>query len=904
MKKLKTTLSLFICACMLGVTPGFDCYRAAATVIQTQVQTVPANAGMSAVGAALTNTGGLTGAPAIGLTGISLSGTLNANSPVPQLKSQITAAPMQAAAPVAAQAELPQTAAAPQAVVAPIIIHQAVILTGPQAAGLIKAFPQADQSKSQGGLVRSAIGQLQQLVLSFTKKGSRGSKGMPDYDGGSEQNTPDPDGSGSGIDPLGNPSRDPNRDTGPDSRDSGDSWDGGGRSGGSELFKGLSFAKSSKGMPDYDPGSKDNTPDPDGSGSGIDPLGNPSRDPNRDTGPDSRDSGDSWDGSPGAAVPEGQAFSSPEGGGGLQLFAPAAAPADTKAAPVSLDNRPVDIIVMFGQSVKPLATDEHLGLVDISRRNAVELYSRAQQRMLTQMEAAGLEADTMAAYNATPIATYARINAATIRVEAGRAAEFRKLLESRGFKVFDNTRRHIVQPVPVKPEDMDPSARGAVGMDENLKISKADTVQALAKKAWGAPELGFLGRLVLKLFGAAIPQPAVGVIDTGADLKHPLLKRVKALINATSGPNVDDNGHGSWVTSMILNFAPWLKNLTHYKVFTADGGATLDDILKALTMAGNDGNLIVSNSWGDDQGDPQGPDAQLVRKLAEEGHVMVFAAGNAGPRANTIGAPAIVSYKDAKTGAIRVVAVAATDRSKKVAYFSSRGPGSPMTSSDPNYKDHRPDLSAVGYNTEGAWPTDQANEADRVDPVYGPIKAISGTSMATPAVAGAIALLAMVFGVTSIGEKLDAVVNGVMSSLTKTGQSADAEGQGFIDLEAAFKAISAVMTPVIPSLAARAVVGLAARSQARQARLRAAAAIPEAAVWEYRALGHMPRHIQDTYLGMTLDQSIARSDADEYKTMEYEKYYTQRHKLLTQYPGLPLRTSLLGRLQLALGGGR
>ena len=114
-------------------------------------------------------------------------------------------------------------------------------------------------------------------------------------------------------------------------------------------------------------------------------------------------------------------------------------------------------------------------------------------------------------------------------------------------------------------------------------------------------------------------------------------------------------------------------------------------------------------------------------------------------------------------------------------------------------------------------------KADRVDPVLGPIKAISGTSMATPAVAGAIALLAQVFGVTSIGEKLDAVVNGVMATLVKTGQSDNAEGQGFINVQAAFDALKATMTPVIPSLAARAVVGLAQRSQARQARLRAAA---------------------------------------------------------------------------------
>ncbi len=660
---------------MLGVIPGLDCYRATAGVMQTQVQVVSVKAGMSAVGAPLTNSSGITDVPFIGLKGASLSGIIHPNTLVPQINSQVLAAPMQAEAPVVIQAERSELVSVPVAspqvspVASPIIIDQAVIRSGVR---------QVDQGQTRGVVVSYAMGQLRQMLRSFAK--GRGAQDMPDYD-----------------------------------------------------------------------------------------------------------------------------------------------PAQIVPAAASSDNRPVDIIVMFGKSIRPLSTDEHLSLVDISRRGTVDSYARTQQRMTFQIESAGLEAATMAAYNATPIATYARINAATIRVEAGRATELRRLLESRGFKVYDNERRAIVVPVPVKSDDTDSSARGSVSMAENLKVTKADVVHALAAKAWGAPDMGRVGRLMLKLFGVAIPQPAVAVIDTGADLKHPLLKRVKALINATSGPNIDDNGHGSWVTSMILNYAPWLKNLTHYKVFTGGGGATLDDILKALTMAGNDGNLIVSNSWGDDQGDPQGPDAQLVRKLAQEGHIMVFAAGNAGPGANTIGAPAIVQYKDAKTGAVRVVAVAATDRSKKVAYFSSRGPGSPKTAHDSDYKDHRPDLSAPGYNTDGAWPMDKKDEADRVDPVLGPIKAISGTSMATPAVAGAIAMLAMVFGVTAIGEKLDAVVNGVMASLVKTGQSENAEGQGFIDLEAAFKAISKVMTPVIPSLAARMALHFEARSRAR---LQAAAGRP------------------------------------------------------------------------------
>ncbi|MEQ1920241.1 MAG: S8 family serine peptidase, partial [Elusimicrobiota bacterium] len=311
-------------------------------------------------------------------------------------------------------------------------------------------------------------------------------------------------------------------------------------------------------------------------------------------------------------------------------------------------------------------------------------------------------------------------------------------------------------------------------------------------------ELGFWAGLWAKVFKTEAPQPKFGVIDSGADVSHPLLKRVKEVKNMTSGANVDDIGHGSWVHSTVLHMAPWSRNTTHYKTFL-NGSATLDDILKSLTQAGNDGNLVISNSWGDDEGDRNGPDAQLVKKLASEGHIMVFAAGNAGSGKNTIGSPAIVTYKDPTTGAIRVVSVAAAGRDKKIAYFSSRGPGSPKTAKDPSYKDHRPDLTAVGYNIEGAWPA-ALNEADRVDGEKGPVKAISGTSMSTPGVAGALALLAMMFGVTEKGEKLDAIVNAEMATLEKTGQGADNEGEGFLNVDAAYKKLQAQFSTIAPDV--------------------------------------------------------------------------------------------------------
>lgn len=471
---------------------------------------------------------------------------------------------------------------------------------------------------------------------------------------------------------------------------------------------------------------------------------------------------------------------------GLLMGRPQAPPVRPVAAAAAAA-QPVDFVVVFS-GARHMTRDLHLSQVDPSRLSYVQDYESAQNALLEQVASVGLDAQTLADYNATPMAAYRRINAATIRVDASQAARFAALLRSEGHEVFNNDRRKIITPVPTKPEDADPSMWGAVTIEDNLKITNAAPIQAIAAQRWGKPDMNPWQRLVRRVlhpFSSEPAQPLIGVIDSGADVTHPLLKRVKEVKNATAGPNVDDIGHGSWVTSMVLSYAPWSKNTTHYKTFV-DGSASTDDILKALTMAANDGNLVISNSWGDDEGDPEGPDAKMVRKLAEEGHIMVFAAGNAGSGKNTVGAPAIVTYKDATTGAIRVLAVAASDKNKKVAYFSSRGPGSPTTKKTPGYP-HRPDLMAVGYNTEGAWPADLGG-ADRRDPVQGTLKAISGTSMSTPSVAGAIALLMMMFGVTEKGARLDAVVNALMGTLEKTGKNGpDDEGEGFMNVQAAYE---------------------------------------------------------------------------------------------------------------------
>jgi len=118
---------------------------------------------------------------------------------------------------------------------------------------------------------------------------------------------------------------------------------------------------------------------------------------------------------------------------------------------------------------------------------------------------------------------------------------------------------------------------------------------------------------------------------------------------------------------------------------------------------------IVNNSWGAAYSDPFYTEA--VDRWVQMGIMPVFAAGNDGPSCGTIGSPA-----DYPT----TYAVAAYDSAGAIADFSSRG----STSSSPI----KPDIAAPGVAVRSSLPGSR-------------YESYSGTSMATPHVAGAVALL-------------------------------------------------------------------------------------------------------------------------------------------------------------------
>ena len=236
----------------------------------------------------------------------------------------------------------------------------------------------------------------------------------------------------------------------------------------------------------------------------------------------------------------------------------------------------------------------------------------------------------------------------------------------------------------------------------------------------------------LKLTGKNVK---VGVLDTGYS-DHPALKGKIAgsknfIWGQGAGPN-DGHGHGTHCAGTIgglpvngktIGVAPGV-NFMIGRIFNNKGKGSLSLMLKGMQwMADPDENpdtndfpAVVSNSWGVPWANPKKvePLLRAVQTWRAIGIVPLFAAGNNGPNAHTILKPA--AFNESLT-------VGATDSKDRIARFSSRGPGNYLgISSD------KPDLSAPGASVYSS-------------DLHGKYSYKSGTSMATPHVAGVIALM-------------------------------------------------------------------------------------------------------------------------------------------------------------------
>ncbi|MEU6251418.1 S8 family peptidase [Streptomyces sp. NPDC047043] len=229
----------------------------------------------------------------------------------------------------------------------------------------------------------------------------------------------------------------------------------------------------------------------------------------------------------------------------------------------------------------------------------------------------------------------------------------------------------------------------------------------------------------------------VAVLDTGIDTTHPDLKPqvIESKNFTTAKDTIDHFGHGTHVASIIAGtgaksggkykgVAPDAK-LLNAKVLDDEGGGDDSSILAGMEWAAAQGADIVNLSLGGGDNPGIDPLEAEVNKLSEQkGMLFAIAAGNEGEGGD--------STLDSPGSAADALTVGAVDGNDKLAYFSSRGPSVDNTL--------KPDVTAPGVKITAA-----AAEGSVIDKEVGENPAgyltISGTSMATPHVAGAAAIL-------------------------------------------------------------------------------------------------------------------------------------------------------------------
>ncbi|MFD7438394.1 S8 family serine peptidase [Streptomyces sp. NPDC059861] len=263
----------------------------------------------------------------------------------------------------------------------------------------------------------------------------------------------------------------------------------------------------------------------------------------------------------------------------------------------------------------------------------------------------------------------------------------------------------------------------------------------------------------------------VAVLDTGVDAGHPdLADRIAARQSFVPDENTDDHsGHGTHVASTIAGtgaasdgkekgVAPGSR-LRIGKVLGNAGSGLTSWVLAGMEWAAVDQRAkVVNMSLGSDQwSDGTDPLSQAADRLsAETGALFVTAAGNAG-------IPGGISGPGAANAALTVGAVDSTD---SVPFFSSTGPRVDGAL--------KPEISAPGVDILAA-------NSQFSDNGLGSYQTLSGTSMATPHVAGAAALLAAARPELTGGQLKDLLT----SSSQQTRYNAFDAGSGRLDVAAA-----------------------------------------------------------------------------------------------------------------------
>lgn len=246
---------------------------------------------------------------------------------------------------------------------------------------------------------------------------------------------------------------------------------------------------------------------------------------------------------------------------------------------------------------------------------------------------------------------------------------------------------------------------------------------------------------------------------------------------------LDDQGHGTHVAATaagngILKGVAPNAQIVAYKVLDSQGYGSSSDIIAAIERSADpDRNRnfsdhldIISLSLGG-PGSPDDPMSRAIDNVVNLGVVAVIAGGNSGPNEQTIGSPGT---------ARKAITVGAVNKQLQLAYFSSRGPVIWENAEGNEQILIKPDLVAPGVDICAAQYDFAWSDKECIDDEH---TAISGTSMATPHVAGAVALIKQAHPNWTAQEIKDVLKN----TATDLGIDIAAQGFGMINVSNAIK---------------------------------------------------------------------------------------------------------------------
>ena len=355
----------------------------------------------------------------------------------------------------------------------------------------------------------------------------------------------------------------------------------------------------------------------------------------------------------------------------------------------------------------------------------------------------------------------------------------KKYLESKGVKIKYELPLISAYAVEIEGGKLEDTAKADVVqyISDDIKMSSLLNVAAQEVGARVANDTGYAGKGI-----------GIAILDTGIyphqDFTRPRnrILAFKDFVNNKLSP-YDDNGHGTFVAGVAAGngyessgkykgIAPE-ANIIGVKVMDKDGSGNSSDIIAGMQWVADHQKeykiRVMSLSLGaKPAGSRLDPLAAAVEGIWKKGIVVVAAAGNSGPKQNTIATPGVSPL---------IITVGAVDDKRTpeyeddgIAEFSSRGPV--------NGKQVKPDLVAPGVGITAANTNPDYTGTSRAETLKEPYTRMSGTSVATPVVSGAAALLLGKNPEMTPSEVKEAIMkNAVRMSISKY-----AQGSGILNI--------------------------------------------------------------------------------------------------------------------------